>query len=146
MERVSVYEVACCLLEHRWWQSRMYRPVLLPTCACTHTHSHTHTEYSHMHGCICEYCSHTYTPTHRCWSAKLRAHSMAQEVTADRQIGHLRRCHKGVLQRSGVKNPTYSFFCNQDVLFFLTVNAKHRDTSIKGRLRFTETFKAKQDN
>lgn len=74
-----------------------------------------------MHGCICKYCSHTYTPTHRCWSAKLRAHSMAQEVTADRQIGHLRRCHKGVLQRSGVKNPTYSLFCYEDVLFFLTV-------------------------
>lgn len=67
MERVSVYEVACRLPEHRWWQSRMYRPVLLPTRACTQTHidTHIHTDLSHMHGCICKYCPHTYTPTQK---------------------------------------------------------------------------------
>lgn len=46
-----------------------------------------------MHGCICESCPHTSTPTHRCRSAKLRAHCVAQEVTVDRHVGHLRRCH-----------------------------------------------------
>lgn len=72
----------------------------VPTCTFAHMRVHTYTlSQTHtyrlimdMHGCICKYCPHTCTPTHRCWSAKLSAHSVAQEVNTDRQSGHLRRC------------------------------------------------------